>query len=152
MTKNRDKIARLLDTAPPVPASPHLREDIHLTLLLDSAPTVPASPNLHDKILETATSQNPTADIMDFAAAHAATRSRQQNQRHWPIANVLAGGLMAASLMLGFVTGTADLTNSLTNDLISAPLELAGLVPTENTETFNYYSVTDGLTATDDLL
>ncbi len=143
MTQDNDHITRLLNEAPKVPLSPNLRQDIIASVLLDMAPDVPASPALHGNILATATTNNPATNIIAFPG-----NSSRQPPHRWLSDNALAGGLMAASLILGIWAGTSGIADN----LIAAPLELAGLHSSPNDDIFNFYSVIDGITPSENLL
>lgn len=138
MTQKKDHITQLLDQARAAPPSPQLRSQIITAALLDVAPRVPASPGLQQNILTAANETPTTADIIAFPPSPA---------RRWISANVLAGGLMAASLILGIWTGSTGLVDN----LLAAPFELAGLPVAEAGDDFSLYSVLDGLTPPENL-
>lgn len=138
MTQKKDHIAQLLDMAPKTPPSPMLHEQILATALLDAAPAVPNSPNLSARILASAQEHTNNANVVEFAI---------KPSRNWFHPNALAGGLMAASLMLGIWTGSSGLVDN----LIAAPFELAGLQLAETGDDFNLYNVLDGLTPPENL-
>ncbi len=138
MTQNKDHIEQLLDLAPKAPPSPELREQILATALLDTAPAVPNSPNLSARILASAKEHSNSANVLEFAVKPAPI---------WFHPNALAGGLMAASLILGIWTGSSGLVDN----LIAAPFELAGLQLAETGDDFNLYNVLDGLTPPENL-
>ncbi|VAV95703.1 hypothetical protein MNBD_ALPHA08-277 [hydrothermal vent metagenome] len=139
MTQKKDHITQLLDQAPETPPSPQLRTQIVTAALLDAAPLAPPSPDLHQNILAAAKNEPPaTAKIIAFAPSPA---------RRWINANALAGGLLAASLILGIWTGSSGVADS----LLAAPFELAGLPVAEAGDDFSLYSVLDGLTPSENL-
>lgn len=132
MTHTQDHIVKLLNQAPEVPASPNLPQQIMTSAMLDSAMPVPASPNLKQSILS-------ATKIVQF---------KPKPATNWFNPTALAGGLMAASLILGIWTGS----NGIADNLLAAPFELAGLNVTETTDEFSFYNVIDGLTPTENLL
>lgn len=138
-TASHQAMLKLLDQAPVVPASPSLRDDIISLALLDLSPAAPASPALKNKILSAA-KENPTqpasAEIINFSP-----KPQHRPDRRWLTGNAFAAGLMAASLVLGFWTGTSNFADT----LIAAPLELAGLQLPETDDSMNYYNIIDGL-------
>lgn len=138
MTHTPDHIAQLLDQAPKVPTSPELGHQILSAVLLDKAADVPASPTLHQTILSTAsTTQQPIA-----------RRPASRPARRWFYPNALAGGLMAASLILGIWSGSNDIVDN----LLAAPFELAGLQVTETEDEFSLYNTTGEFTPSENLL
>ena len=144
MTDKTDHIATLLNQAPSVPASPDLSQQIMTMAVLDSATSVPSSPNLKQNILSAASEQNPTAEIIIFAPP-------AKRHRLYPTARtsgLMAGGLMAASLMLGIWTGS----NGIADNILAAPFELAGLQLSDSTDELSLYNVIDGLTPSENLL
>jgi len=139
-------ISKLLDQAPEVPFSPHLRDDIIAVALLDLAPDIPASPGLKHSILNKVTidSSQPASDeIINFSP-----KPRHNPPRRWLSGNAFGAGLMAASLVLGIWTGTSNFADP----LIAAPLELAGMQLPETDDSINYYNVIDGLTPSESAL
>jgi len=113
-------------------------QDQALDQLLDMAPAVPASPILTAQILAAATANNAPPKVIEF-------QSKPQKSSAFKSGNWLIGGLMAASLIIGIWSGTNDISNI----LVTAPLELAGI---EQNSEFDIYPVLDGLSATESLL
>ena len=137
MTNQNQQLTDLLNQALAVPPSPELRDEIIAMALLDTAPDVPASPALQKNILAAA-QENPVNNIIPFKTKPA---------RPGFVNNALIGGLMAASLILGIWTGSSGIADN----LIAAPLEMAGLQLDQEDDGFSFYSVIDAFTASENL-
>jgi len=138
---DQDKLLNhLLNEAPFVPVSESLHDNIIVSAMLDTAVTPPASPFLKGKILDTVTSLNSNNDTVDHGPRYKTLFRRQAG-------NAFAGGLMAASLVLGVwagATGTAD-------PFLAASFELAGLHSPEQGDNFEPYSVIEGFNPPENL-
>ena len=148
--------------------STDLRTDQALDKLLDMAAPVPPSPDLKARIMAAAIGGNNQqtetaradvgagagagagAEIISFAKAKNAKLSKPSNSRS-PLrfgGNWAAAGLMAASLVIGIWTGTAGYADN----LINAPLELAGLQDPVSTDDLSIYGLIDELPKDGNLL
>lgn len=119
--------------------------DQALSRLLDQAPDIAPSPDLRSQILTAARQQShPSAQVIDFPhpAAVAIPQPRAADS------NWMAGGFMAASLALGIWIGAAGLADT----LVSAPLELAGLQPSETSAALSVDDMLEGFSTTGDSL
>ncbi len=116
------------------------QEDQALDHLLDLSTPAPASPQLARHILAAANASGPASNVVEFTPKRNLAKPPYLNPDNW-----LIGGLMAASLIIGIWSGTNDLSNL----LVTAPLELAGI---EQPGEFDIYPVLDGFSATESLL
>ncbi len=144
---DQDKLLnQLLNEAPFAPTSEGLRDDILVAAMLDTTATHPASPLLKEQILKTAISSNSSNDVITF---NRPSRHDPQHRSFFrrQVGNAVAGGLMAASLILGVwagATGTAD-------PFLAASFELAGLQSPEQDDNFEPYNVIDGFDPSENL-
>ena len=117
------------------------RQDQALDQLLDLSPPAPASPQLAQHILAAANASNgPASNVVEFTPKRRSAKPPYLKPDNW-----LIGGLMAASLIIGIWSGTSDISDL----LVTAPLELAGI---EQPSEFDTYPVLSGFSATESLL
>jgi len=128
--------------------------DLALEKLLDMATPVPPSPDLKAKIMASAINgggevkESTGAEIISFAQARSVKQTEVDKPRFRLGGNWAAGGLIAASLVIGIWTGTAGYADN----LISAPLELAGLQAPASSEDLSIYGLIEDFSKDGNLL
>ena len=143
--KSRTDLAldKLLDMAAPVPASPDLKAQIMAAALGDSKHQAEST--------RTGAGVGTGAEIIDFSRAKRAKLAKPSSNPKPRLrfgGTWAAAGLMAASLVIGIWTGTAGYADN----LISAPLELAGLKAPASTDDLSIYGLIDELPKDGNLL